>query len=61
MYLASDRQVFALPKEVILEDTVKNKGKDTLRLDTSQIIREYLDSVTIIHRRLQLPMDNAKP
>jgi|GEM_PF-3069242 len=60
VYFACDRQVFALPKEVILEDIVKNKGKDTLRLDTTQIIREYLDSVNIIHRRLQLPMDNAK-
>ncbi|WP_286859531.1 MULTISPECIES: hypothetical protein [Sphingobacterium] len=44
IYLAFDRQVFALPKEVILQDTVKKNGKDTLKLDTAKIIRENLSA-----------------
>ncbi|CAM3790649.1 hypothetical protein [Sphingobacterium prati] len=43
IYLAFDQPVFAQPIDVVLQDTVKKKnGKDTLRLDTAQIIRKNL-------------------
>jgi len=52
IYLAFDRPVFAQPIDVLLQDTVKKKNeKDTLQLDTAQIIRKNLSAKDILDQK----------
>ncbi|WP_293946327.1 MULTISPECIES: hypothetical protein [unclassified Sphingobacterium] len=52
IYLAFDRPVFAQPIDVVLQDTVKKKNeKDTLQLDTAQIIRKNLSAKDILDQK----------